>query len=218
MNIVQVYSPTNEADNEEKDLFYNRLQGIVSKLPRKDINIVMGDINAKVGSDNTNLESVIGRHGLGTCNENGERLLAFCSFNEMVIGGTIFPHKDIHKATWQSPDGRTENQIDHFCISKKFRRSIDDVRVLRGADVGSDHHLILAKLRVKLKKYTHQAQQCRQKYQVSLLQNEERRNDFQLELSNRFQALENLEDMDINDHWVKIKEVVNSTCADKLGP
>ena len=111
----------------------------MSKLPRKDMNIVMGDINAKVGSYNTNHESVIGRHGLGTCNENGERLLAFCSFNEMVIGGTIFPHKDIHKATWQSPDGRTENQIDHFCISKKLRRSIDDVRVLRGADVGSDH-------------------------------------------------------------------------------
>ena len=72
--------------------------------------------------------------------------------------------------------------------------------------MGSDHHLILAKLRVKLKKYVHQAQQCRQKYQVSLLQNEERRNEFQLELSNRFQALENLEDMDINDLWIKIKE------------
>ena len=208
LNIVQVYAPTNEADNEEKDLFYNRLQSIVSKLPRKDINIVMGDINAKVGTDNTNQESVMGKYGLGVSNDNGDRLIAFCTFNEMVIGGTVFPHKDIHKATWLSPDGHTENQIDHFCISRKFRRSVDDVRVLRGADVGSDHHLILAKLRIKLKKYGHNTQQCRPKYEVSLLQNEQKRNEFQLELSNRFQALENLEEMDINEHWEKVKEVV----------
>ena len=136
----------------------------------------------------------------------------------MVIGGTVFPHKNIQKATWPTSDGHTENQNDHFCISRKLRRSVDDVRVLWGADVGSDHHLILAKLRIKLKKHGHNTQNCRPKYQVGLLQSEEKRNEFQLELSNRFQALENLEEMDINEHWEKVKEVVNTTCTNKLGP
>ena len=72
----------------------------------------MGDLNAKVGSDNTGFELCMGRHGLGTRNNNGERFSEFCLDNDMVIGGTMFKDRDIHKQTWNSPDG-TFNQIDH---------------------------------------------------------------------------------------------------------
>ncbi|VDP28107.1 unnamed protein product [Schistosoma mattheei] len=70
----------------------------------------------------------------------------------MVIGGTIFPHKRIHKATWISPGHTTENQIDHNYINKKFRRTIEGVKTRRGPDIGSDHHLVVANLKPKLKK------------------------------------------------------------------
>nr|KAG5698764.1 hypothetical protein BaRGS_032183 [Batillaria attramentaria] len=93
--------------------------------------ILMGDFNAKIGSDNTGYEDTIRTHGLGQMNENGERFADFCALNQLVIGGSIFPHKRIHKATWRSPDHVTENQIDHICISRKFRRSWRDVRVMR---------------------------------------------------------------------------------------
>ena len=132
MNIVQIYAPTNEATIEEKEDFYNQVQKIVDKLPRKDMNIIMGDANAKIGEDNTGYEGIMGRHGLGQMNDNGDRFASFCAFNGLVIGGSIFPHRRIHKATWKSPDGITENQIDHFCISRRFRRSLEDVRVLKG--------------------------------------------------------------------------------------
>ena len=82
----------------------------------------------------------MGRHGLGEINENGELFVDTCAQFDLVIGGSIFPHRQIHKATWVSPDHVTTNQIDHICISKKFRRSLLDVRVKRGADVASDHH------------------------------------------------------------------------------
>nr|KAG5710147.1 hypothetical protein BaRGS_006666 [Batillaria attramentaria] len=72
----------------------------------------MGDLNAKVGTDNTDRELIMGKHGTGTQNENGELFTEFCTTNDLVIGGTIFPHKTIHKTTWTSPDGRTVNQID----------------------------------------------------------------------------------------------------------
>ena len=153
MNIVQIYAPTNEATEEEKDDFYNQAQKIVDKLPRKDLNIFMGDANAKIGQDNIGYEGIMGRHGLGQMNENGERFANFCAFNGLVIGGSIFPHRRNHKVSWVSPDGITENQIDHFCISRRFRRSLEDVRVLRGADVGSDHHMLFAKVKLRLKKY-----------------------------------------------------------------
>ena len=117
MNIIQTYAPTNEATDEDKDDFYNSLQDLFEQLPNKDVNIVMGDMNAKVGSNNSSYEQVMGKHGLGEANDNGERFISFCANNSIVVGGTIFPHKRIHKATWMSPDGRTENQIDHFGIS-----------------------------------------------------------------------------------------------------
>ncbi|VDP20660.1 unnamed protein product [Schistosoma margrebowiei] len=111
----------------------------------------MGDLNAKVGIDNTAYEDIIGRHGLGERNENGERFANLYAFNKSVIGGTTFLHKRIHKATWISPDHITENQIDHIVINKS-RRIMEDVRTRRGADIASDHHLVVAKMKPKLKK------------------------------------------------------------------
>ncbi|KAI8752653.1 craniofacial development protein 2 [Biomphalaria glabrata] len=78
----------------------------------------MGDMNAKVGTNNAEKELYMGKHGTGTCNENGDLFADFCAFNNLIIGGTIFRHKTVQK-TWTSPDGKTENQIDHFAISRK---------------------------------------------------------------------------------------------------
>ena len=217
INVVQVYAPTNDALDEEKDDFYQRLQDVVDKLPAKDVNIVMGDLNAKVGCCNSSLEHIMGKHGVGEINENGERFQDFCAFNNLVIGGTIFPHKNIHKTTWTSPDGRTENQIDHFCIARKFRRSLQDVRVMRGADVASDHHLVLAKMSLKLKKFKPVSPGARKKFQVSLLQDQCKKDEFSIQLSNRFEVLQDLEDTEIEDHWSRVKEVFQDTCEEVLG-
>ena len=97
----------------------------------------MGDLNANVGSDNTDKELIMGRHGVGEQNENGELFSEFCKFNDLVIGATLFPHKPSHKKTWKSPDGKTKNHIDHITIDRKWRRSLHDVRVKRGADAAT---------------------------------------------------------------------------------
>ncbi|KAL9964097.1 hypothetical protein ACROYT_G027679 [Oculina patagonica] len=68
------------------------------------------------------------RHGCGTINENGERLVEFCTINDLVIGGTLFPHREIHKTTWCSPNVRERNEIDHLLINGKRRRSLRDVK------------------------------------------------------------------------------------------
>ncbi|VDP54835.1 unnamed protein product [Schistosoma margrebowiei] len=128
MNIIQCYAPTNDYNEDAKDQFYDRLQSIIEKCPTKDLTILMGDFNAKVGTDNTGYEDIMGRHGLGERNENGERFANLCAFNKLVIGGTLFPHKRIHKATWTSPDHTMQNQIDHICINKTFRRTIEDTK------------------------------------------------------------------------------------------
>ncbi len=191
LNVIQCYAPTNDSDEEEKQEFYDRLQSAVDKCVERDITIVMGDFNAKIGEDNTGYEEAMGRHGLGELSENGERFIDFCALNRLVIGGRIFPHRRIHKATWVSPDHTTENQIDHICISKKFRRSLQDVRVRRGADVASDHHLLTLRIKLKLKKSCTETTR-RQRYNVGLLRETGVREEFKLMLSNRFQVLQEL--------------------------
>ena len=71
----------------------------------------------------------------------------------MVIGGTMFPHKRIHQATWISTVYAAENNVDHICINKRFQRTMEDVRRRRGADIASDHHLVVAKIKLKLRKH-----------------------------------------------------------------
>ncbi|XP_043862282.1 uncharacterized protein LOC122756523 [Drosophila santomea] len=68
----------------------------------------------------------MGQHGSGTRNDNGQRLVELCQVFQLVICGTIFPHKDVHKYSWTSPGGNTRNQIDHICISRMWRHSLLD--------------------------------------------------------------------------------------------
>ena len=186
VQIVQCYAPTNDADGDVKTDFYEQLQATLEQRTKRDILIVMGDFNAQIGSDNVGREHVMGREGLGQINE----LFAdFCSFNNIVIGGSLFRHKRIHKATWISPDHHTENQIDHITICKEFRRSLQDKRVRRGADAASDHHLVVGRLKLKLKRFFKTSPKPSHRYNTALLKDATTRDTFTLELSNRFQAL-----------------------------
>ena len=84
----------------------------------------MGDLNAKVGNNNTNRREVMRKFGTGIMNDSGERLCDFCSANGFIITGINFPHKNIHKLTWGSPDGRTVSQTGHVLENGNMRTSI----------------------------------------------------------------------------------------------
>ncbi|KAK3792904.1 hypothetical protein RRG08_033755 [Elysia crispata] len=144
LSILQCYAPTNDHEEEDKDLFYEQLQAELNEIPRHDVITLMGDLNAKVGDDNNGAERTMGKFGCGSINNNGERLVEFCASNDLVIGGTLFNHPAIHR--------RDKNQIDHIAINCIWRGSLLDVRVKRGADVGSDHLLVIANIRLKLRR------------------------------------------------------------------
>ena len=219
INIIQCYAPTNDSEEEEKEDFYQRLQEVVQSFSARDIIVTMGDMNAKIGRDNTGYEEVMGRHGEGEMNDNGERFANFCAENRQTIGGSVFPHKRIHKVTWISPDHTTENQIDHICICKKFRRTLLDVRVKRGADVASDHQLVVGRLRLKLKRNTPGEESQRQKFNTFLLKDHSKKEEFKIELSNRYRVLEELldEEETIDERWGRTKDAWVTTCKVVLG-
>ena len=77
LNIIQCYAPTEDSDEEAKDDFYNRLQAVLQSFPGRDITVVMGDFNAKLGRDNTGYEDIMGKHGLGDMNDKGRGLQTY---------------------------------------------------------------------------------------------------------------------------------------------
>jgi len=78
-------------------------------------------------------------------------MIHFVVFKGLNVRSTTFPHKDIHKQTWYSADGRTANQIDHVLISDGFRSAITGIRALRGSDSGSHYNLLKIHFKVKLR-------------------------------------------------------------------
>lgn len=214
LTILQCYAPTNDAEEEVKEQFYSELLRETESIPTHDLLIIMGDLNAKVGARNEGFERAMGKHGCGTMNDNGERLANFCSENNMVIGGTLFPHKAIHMLTWESPNCRDKNQIDHMMINGKWRGSLQDVRAMRGADVGSDHHLVVGKVRIKLRRAGPPAKQAK-RFNVQRLRDPKVKQEFCVNLQNRFQALSR--DDSIEDQWQQISETYRGCAKEMLG-
>ena len=133
----------------EVEQFYEDLQDLLELTPKKDVLFIIGDWNAKVGSQET--PGVTGKFGLGVWKEAGQRLIEFCQENALVIANTLFQYKR-RLYTWITPDGQYENQIDYIIYSQRWRNSIQSAKTRWGADCGSEYELLIAKFRLKLKK------------------------------------------------------------------
>ena len=118
LTAVITYAPTEAAEAQVKDSFYTKLQAVHDGIPSSIKTILLGDMNAKVGARMNGDNDVVGSHGNGVRNDNGTRFVYLCHRNALLIGGTIFPHKVVHKGTWRSPDGHTVNQFDTTNVSQ----------------------------------------------------------------------------------------------------
>ena len=104
----------------------------------------------KVGSQET--PGLTCKFGLGVRNEAGQMLIDFCQENAPVIANTLFQQHKRRLYTWTSPAGQHQNQIDDILCSQRWRSSVQSAKTRPGADCGSDHELLIAKFRLKLKK------------------------------------------------------------------
>ena len=107
------------AEEAEVEWFYEDLQDLLELTPPKDILFIIGDWNAKVGSQET--PGVTGRFGPGVQNEAGQRLIEFCQENALVIANTLFQQHKRRLYTWTSPDGQYQNQTDYILCNQIWR-------------------------------------------------------------------------------------------------
>ena len=130
-SLICVHARTEEKD-DEKDNFYEDLNQIYEECPKRDVKIIIGDLNAKIGQEEM-YRPITGKYSLHTLsNDNRMRFINFACFENVVVGGTLFNHKDIHKMTWRSPYGQTFNQIDHLLIDARRVSNVMDIRTLEG--------------------------------------------------------------------------------------
>ena len=132
----------------------------------------------------------------------------------LVITGTCFAHRTVHKATWVSPNGNMQNQIVLIMICKNWRRSVEDTRVSRGADAASDHYLLVMKIKLKLHRNPTRAK-CKGKFDTQKLENEIFKSRFSVKLRNRFAALEVEEN--IHKDCIQMEKVYAETAEKVLG-
>jgi hypothetical protein len=125
--VLNVHTPTEDKTDDVKDSFYKELERLFDKFPKYHMKILLGDLNAKVGRKDI-FKPTIGNESLYEfSNDNGVRLVNFATSKNLRVKSTVYPHRNIHKYTWTSPDGKTHNQIDHILVDRRRHLNVLDV-------------------------------------------------------------------------------------------
>ncbi|XP_068240051.1 uncharacterized protein [Palaemon carinicauda] len=179
----------------------------MDEIPERDMKIMMGEPNAKVGGNNKGIENVMGVGGLGEgVNENGASFISFCSTNHLVIGGNLFQNKAIHTYTWTSLCGNYKNQIDHIAINKE-RWNLRNITSYRSADIGSDHQVLISTLKSKLNAPNRNVSRIR-RFDTTMLLVDDYREIFGIKCRNRFAVFETLREEE---------QTINEECRTEVG-
>jgi len=188
--------------------------------------ILLGDFNVKWGREDI-FKPKIGNESLHQDNnDNGVRIVNFSTSKPYLLRAWCSPTKtivstpgNIRKYSWTSPVGKTYSQTDQILIDRRLHLSIIDIRSFRGVDCDTDHSLLVAEVRERLAVSKQAAQRFDgERFHLRKLNELEVRKQYQIEITNRFAALENLNDgMDINRAWENIKENIRTSAKESLG-
>ena len=148
--LISAYAPTMTNSDDIKDKFYADLEAVLASVPKSDKIIMLGDFNARVGSDHQAWEGVIGQHGIGKCNSNGHLLLRLCAANDLLITNTVFRLPNRNKTTWMHPRSKHWHMIDYVIVRKRDRQDIRVTKAMCGAECWTDHRLLISKVKFKI--------------------------------------------------------------------
>ena len=215
MTVIVAYAPTDVATDEAKDSYAEQLHRLVQSAPPHDIVLVLTDANATLSEDlhDPTLRPVAGPVLYDSItNDNGRRLVDLCRSENLTIVDTYFPRKRIHHHTWYSPDGRTKKALDHILVSTRWKSFVTQCRVYRGAQLANtDHRLLAADLKLKLKCQRNTAHQIR--LNSSKLHEPALQQAYACNISNRFNALS----LDLANDWDTFKAAVIDAATDTIG-
>jgi hypothetical protein len=190
--VLNIHASTEDKNDDVKDSFYEEMKCMFDTFPKYHMKILLGDVNAKVSREDI-FKPTIGNERLHS-NDNGVRLVNFATSKNLRVKSTMFPYRNIYKYTWTYPDGKTHNQIGHILVDRRRHSNVHDVQSFRAADCDSDHYLVVGNFRERIavnKQRSHRFHT--ERFNLKKLNYVEGKEQFRVEVSNRFAALEDLD-------------------------
>ena len=148
--VIQIYMPTSDHEDEEVEELYEELEELMDKEKGNDYLVILGDWNAVVGEGRDGKE--VGAFGLGVRNDRGQLLVEFCRRRKMKITNTWFDHNNRRRYTWKKAGDTGRYQLDYILVRQRYGNSVKNARSYPGADIDSDHNLVMMTIEVRLKR------------------------------------------------------------------
>ncbi|BHF70261.1 hypothetical protein SprV_0301331100 [Sparganum proliferum] len=148
--IISAYAPPLTSPMAARDKFYEDLHALLATVSKADKLIVLGDFNARVGTDHTAWRGVLGPHGLRGSNDNGLLLFHTCAEHRLILTNTFLCLSEREKATWRHPRSRHWHLLDYVIVRRRNQRDVLVTKATAGADGWTDHRLVISKMRIGL--------------------------------------------------------------------
>jgi exonuclease III len=211
--VIQAYAPNLTA---EYPAFLADLDRGFERVKRDESVMLLGDFNAHVGADAETWKGVIGRHGDAHLNTNGELLLDFCAGNGLSVMNTYFQHKNIHKYTWYRDALTQKSLIDFIIVSADLKRSVLDVRVKRGAELSTDHHLVVGNFRCNGRLPPRRRNKAVMRVKWEMLKDSSVQENFAAAIAEKFQSVPETA-ADVETEWTMFRTALLGAATECCG-
>ncbi|BHF76534.1 hypothetical protein SprV_0501963200 [Sparganum proliferum] len=228
--LISAYAPPMTSADAARDKFYEDLHTLLAIVSKADTLTVLGDFNARVGTDDAAWRGVLGPHGLCCSNDNGLLVLRTCAEHRLILTTTFFCLSEREKATWKHPRSRQWHLLDYVLVRRRDQQDELETKAIADADGWTDHRLVISKMRIRLQpRRRPQGKRPPGKLNIALLSLPAHHLHFSNELAQR---LDNLpiaavaaadpaaaaaENASVENRWCQLRDTVQSTALAVLG-
>ena len=149
-NVVTAYAPQVGNSMEEKNDFWQDLDGLIGSISKQEIIVLGADLNGHVGKEKIGAEEIMGRYSAGTRNKEGSMVVDFAKRMDLAVVNTYFKKKEKHRVTYKS--GGKSTQVNYVMCRRRDLKKMCDCKVMVNKCVAKQHHMVICQMALKMKK------------------------------------------------------------------
>ena len=215
--LISAYASTMTSPDSVKEKFYKDLQAAIASVPKADKLVILGDFNARVGTDYTSWEGVLGKNGVGKCNSNGALLLESCAAHELLITNTVFRLPNRNKTTWMHPRSKHWHMLDYAIVRQRNKKNVRDTKSICGAKCWTDHCLLISKLNIRIQpRRRPQKKKTPKRLDVKKLNSDHIKQTLTEKFDSKLHH-QNFDTQDPESDWATFRDIVYSAALEVVG-